>query len=43
MEALERVGPGDFRELVANLMVHHLRVAGRIDSVSQETPSSSDD
>ena len=35
LEALDRVNSlGDLRELVANLMVHHLRVAGRMDVVS---------
>ena len=40
MEALDRVEPGDLRELVANLMTHHLRVAGKVDAVtvSQGTP-----
>ena len=39
MEALGRVEAGDLRELVANLMTHHLRQAGEIDavSVSEET------
>ena len=38
LEALEGVNClGDLREQVANLMAHHLRIAGRIDSVSQET------
>ena len=38
LEALDRVNSlGDLRELVANLMVHHMRAAGRIDSVSRGT------
>ena len=40
LEALDRVNSlGDLRELVVNLMTHHLRIAGRIDSVSQGTPT----
>ena len=38
LNALDQVDQGDLRELVANLMTHHLRVAGRIDTVSRETP-----
>ena len=39
LEALDRVNSlGDLRELVANLMVHHLRISGRIDSISWGTP-----
>ena len=37
LKALDRVDPGDLRELVANLMVHHLRIAGKMDTVSWET------
>ena len=39
MRALQRVAPGDLRELVVNLMTHHLRLSGELDSapVSQET------
>ena len=40
MEALERVDQGDLRELVANLMTHHLRISGKIETVSQGTPES---
>ena len=40
MEALERVEQGDLRELVANLMTHHLRISGKIETVSQGTPES---
>ena len=32
--------PGEVRELVASLMTHHLRLAGRVGTVSQETPPS---
>ena len=37
LKALDRVGPGDLRELVANLIVHHLRIVGKLDTVSRET------
>ena len=37
LKALENVDQGDLRELVANLMVHHLRIVGRMDTVSRET------
>ena len=37
LSALDSVDPEDLRELVANLMVHHLRIAGRIAPVPQET------
>ena len=38
LEALERVNSlGDLRELVANLMTHHLRVADKIDGVFRGT------
>ena len=39
LEALERVDRGELRELVANLMVHHLRQAGKLEAVSQGTES----
>ena len=40
LEALGRVNSlGDLRELVANLMVHHLRIGGKMDTVSQGTPA----
>ena len=35
LEALERVAPGDLRELVASLMVHHHRLAGKIEEIDQ--------
>ena len=38
LKALASVDQGDLRELVANLMVHHLRIGGRLDTVSQGTP-----
>ena len=34
LEALERVDRGELPELVANLMVHHLRLAGKLGAVS---------
>ena len=34
---LDGLDPADVRELVANLMAHHLRESGRIEAVSQET------
>ena len=39
LKALEQVDTGDLRELVANLMTHHLRQAGKLDvgDVSQGT------
>jgi ParB/RepB/Spo0J family partition protein len=37
MQALENVDRGDVRELVSNLMVQHLRQAGKLDAVSVET------
>ena len=37
LKALASVASGDLRELVANLMVHHLRVGGKMDTVSQGT------
>ena len=37
MKALENVAPEDLRELVANLTAHHLRLTGRLSTVSQET------
>ena len=37
LKALEQIDQGDLRELVANLMVHHLRIVGRIVAVSRET------
>ena len=39
LEALDHIDPGDIRELVANLMVHHLRIAGRMNTVSRGTMS----
>lgn len=40
LKALEGVvSRGDLRELVANLMVHHLRLAGKLHAVSQGTVS----
>ena len=40
LEALSQVAPEDLRELVAALMIHHLRTAGMIETVSMETPPS---
>ena len=40
LEALASVEPGEVRELVASLMTHHLRLAGRVGTVSRETPPS---
>ena len=37
LKALDQVADVDLRELVANLMVHHLRVAGRMNTVSRGT------
>ena len=37
LEAFDNVADMDLRELVANLMVHHLRIAGKMDTVSQGT------
>ena len=39
LEAVQRVNRGELPELVANLMVHHLRLAGKLDAVSQGTAS----
>ena len=39
LRALDGVALDDVRELVANLIVYHLRIAGRIDTVSQRTPA----
>ena len=33
LKALASVTSGDLRELVANLMVHHLRIGGKMDTV----------
>ena len=38
LEALPQVAPEDLRELVAALMIHHLRTGGMIETVSMETP-----
>ncbi len=38
LAALDKVAPDDLRELVAALLTHHLRQAGKIDTVSQESP-----
>ena len=38
-EAVARVGDGDIRELAASLITHHLRIAGKIGTVSRETPT----
>ena len=40
LEALASVEPGEVRELLASLMTHHLRLAGKVETVSQETPPS---
>ena len=40
LEALPGVEPGDLRELIASLLTHHLRVAGKLDTVVRETPAS---
>ena len=37
LAALENVADVDLRELVANLMLHHLRIAGKMDTVSRGT------
>lgn len=37
LKALEAVDPRDLRDLVVWLTVHHLRIARRLDAVSQET------
>ena len=39
LRALDGVADVDLRELVSNLLTHHLRQAGRLDLVSQETES----
>ena len=39
LATLDHIDPGDLRELVANLMVHHLRIAGRIYAVARGTPT----
>ena len=39
LRALDGVALDDVRELVANLIVYHLRITGRIDTVSQRTPA----
>ena len=36
-DSLQEVDDGDLRELVANLVVHHLRQAGKMDAVSPGT------
>ena len=38
-EALAGVEPSDIRELAASLITHHLRIAGKIETVSRETPT----
>ena len=40
LEALASVEPGEVRELLASLMTHHLRLAGKVETVSQETTPS---
>ena len=40
LAALASVEPGEVRELLASLMTHHLRLAGRVGTVSRETPPS---
>ena len=40
-ESLQEVVDGDLRDLVANLLVHHLRQAGKLETVSPETVGSS--
>ena len=39
-DSLQDVADGDLRDLVANLVVHHLRQSGRLESVSRETAAS---
>ena len=39
MEALEGVEPGDVRELVSNLTVHHLRADGRLEAIIGSVPT----
>ena len=41
LEYLQGVAPGDLRELIASLMTHHLRLAGKMETVSRETLPSS--
>ena len=38
LDSLQSVAPNELRELVAALMTHHLRLAGELETVPQQTP-----
>ena len=43
IKSLDEAPDNDLLELTASLMTYHLRQAGKLDTVSRETPASSPD